>query len=244
MKLSVVYEDSHLLALDKPAGLHSAPNAQKGAAPTMLDYVLKEHPALREVAGWHPWEPAILHRLDFATSGLLLFAKTNDAFRAMCELLGAEKVQKSYLAITERESEEDHLPPQIVSYFRPAGPKGAKVKVLYECQDGAHGHKCTLERYKSTFSLRQNKGPFNEVTIVIRRGFRHQIRAHLASCGYPIVGDELYNPLAAPSWANRLYLHAFALDFTHPFTGAPLHLETAAPWSFHRLIAALEEQNG
>ena len=237
MGLAIIYEDKDLLALEKPAGIHSAQNAAPSSETTLLDMALTERPELRQVAGWHPWEPAILHRLDFATSGLLLLAKNNAAFAAMRELLAAEKVTKTYLAITAGPASCAKLPPYIESYFMRAGRGGSRVKAVYTPKNRSHGRKCSGELYKSSFALRQQAGDFYEIAITIRRGFRHQIRAHLAEAGYPIVGDEIYNNMAAPKWSSRLYLHALALDFTQPGSGRQIHLETGLPWDFCGLVS-------
>ncbi len=240
MELSVIYEDNDLLALEKPPGIHSAPNATPSSEATMLDMILEMRPELGRVAGWHPWEPAILHRLDFATSGLLLLAKSNESFAAMREILAAEAVAKTYLAITDKAATAAKLPPYIASYFMRAGKGGSRVKVVYSPKNQSHGRKCSGEIYKSDFALRQKEKEFCEVEVVIRRGFRHQIRAHLAEAGYPIVGDEIYNTNVKPKWAGRLYLHALALDFVNPLSGKKLYLTTKIPWNFAELTAGGE----
>lgn len=235
LEIKINYEDEALLAIEKPAGLHSAPKDTADTSPTALQQALDYCPLLAEVNGFHPWEPALLHRLDGGTSGLLLFAKSNLAFTKLRQQFSNLGTAKTYLALTQPQSPDSRLPAEYTSYFMRCGPGGSMVKAVQKYGNQSHGRKCTTDLYSTTFKNCQRFGAFTQVEVIIHRGFRHQIRVHLATNGFPIIGDDLYNRQIPPSWTNRLYLHALALDFTHPLSGRPLHLTTAAPWDIGSL---------
>lgn len=199
----VIYEDEHLLAVDKPAGLLSNP----GRAPETHDC------AVSRLAEGHQdlW---LVHRLDCDTSGLLLLAKTKPAERAMKIQLQARCVQKMYEAIAQgiiRENEgevceplgpQPHNPP-----FQQVTTEGKTARTLYRVLDRENGN--------------------SRLELAPHTGRTHQLRVHMAWLGYPLLGDAFYGDATT---YPRLCLHAKQLQFEHPMTQKPMTLIAKCPF--------------
>ena len=227
MPLSVLYEDAHLLAIDKPAGLAVHPGRGEHAG-TLVNALL-----------WHArtWEgdrtPRPIHRLDRDTSGVVLVAKTAGAARALGGSIRAGRIEKTYLA---------------VGYGRtPVGREGTiRSSVEPDPVDRrrmvavAGAARLAVTRYRSVAASR---GPSAGLLLLCCRpitGRMHQIRVHLQSAGFPIVGDPLYGGsgwqrIKDPATAERARsfarqaLHAWRLRFSHPVTGDALDVSAPVP---------------
>lgn len=204
--LDIVYQDDFLLVLNKPAELLSVPGRAKPDDLTTL--VQQQIPDALNV-----------HRLDMSTSGLQLFARGKEMHRRLSQMFRERKVRKTYIAelsglIASAEGAVD-LP------LGPDWPNRPRQKL-----DWLNG-RSSLTRYRL---LEQD--PARETSRVALEpvtGRTHQLRVHMAAVGYPILGDRLYgNGLG--SAADRLMLHAQALDFIHPYTLAPLALTCVMPF--------------
>ena len=205
MTARVVYADEALIALDKPAGLLAVP----GRGPDKQDCL-----AVR-VQTLYP-DARVVHRLDMATSGLLLMARGPHAQRQLGMAFAQRCVHKRYVAVVE--GVVPHAEREIDLPLAPDWPQRPRQRV-----DPTHG-KPSLTRYRVLsvdHTLRRTRLCLEPVT-----GRSHQLRVHLLAIGHRIVGDTLYG--AAPH--ERLLLHASELALEHPVSGATVRLQSEAPF--------------
>ena len=208
---NVIYEDEHLLVLDKPSGLLSIP----GRGPDKQDCLLAR------VQAAHP-ETLLVHRLDMATSGLLIMARSPQVQKQLGQCFEKRGILKHYQAVVlgNMGSEGDtgliDLPVRIDWLNRP------RSIVDHERGKPSLTHWRTLGPGPWPGTTRLQLEPFT--------GRTHQLRVHLAAIGHPIVGDPLYAPPEGRALSARLLLHASELALTHPVTGQPLALSHPAPF--------------
>ena len=185
----IVYENKDMLIADKPHGIPTVPLKSQDMAGTLLGMVAESYPDILSVRGMNTWEYGAVHRLDTATSGLVVFARTQEAYDYLCSIQKNNLMEKTYMACVEtydrlkgfdRPSTKSY---EIVSYFRSYGPGSKEVRPV---QDIKRADSPVLYKTKVT-----DLGD-NVMQCMITRGFRHQIRAHLAWAGIPIKGDSLY----------------------------------------------------
>ncbi|MBS1767519.1 MAG: RluA family pseudouridine synthase [Acidobacteria bacterium] len=213
MAIPIVFEDAHLLAVDKPAGI-----------PTQGTWATDQHDLLALLRKQRPDLKLFLHhRLDLGTSGLLVFAKDPKANPSLTKQFTEGGVRKTYLA---RISEP--LAPCTVD--KPIG----RLRHAHPGRFGCAGDLIEPKASRTDFEtapddLLASLEGGHWIVANPRTGRTHQIRVHLASLGRPIFGDGLYGGASS----DRLWLHAWKLSLTHPITGAPLELE-APPARFRR----------
>jgi len=220
---SVAYEDPHVIVLCKPHDTHTEPQRPLEAG-TLAGYLRKLHPVVAEISAVPGL--TLLTRLDFATSGAVPAALTPEAMELLRHEREMGRIVKRYLCIVEGDVPE---PFTIDDAIDSCG--GGTVRV----------RKGSSEPDPSRWTLVEPVGkPGSRRTMVratISRGKRHQIRAHLAAAGYPIVGDRRYAavPPEGPG-KTRLMLHAEEVTFRHPATGEPMRVVCPAgpdftvPW--------------
>jgi 23S rRNA pseudouridine1911/1915/1917 synthase len=238
-ELSVLFEDGQLLAVDKPAGVHSAP-LRRGESDTLLGLVIARYPEVAGLPGIKPVEPGLLHRLDRETSGVLLVARTAEAFRSLRAAFAAGRVRKEYIALCAcRIEAPTGKRLWLESRFAPFGRGGQRVRVLLPGKEGRpraqrarKDRKASPRLYRTEVQVLERRGSWALVRASLLRGFRHQVRAHLAHLGLPIAGDDLYGVEAPPGAPERLYLHASALELPHPASGQALRLSSPPPPEF------------
>jgi 23S rRNA pseudouridine1911/1915/1917 synthase len=220
--IQTVYEDDYILALEKPSGLNSAP-LPSGGGENLMAELLAARPELAAVRGRQAAEHGLLHRLDRDTSGLVLVAKTQAAYDCLEAEQKQDSLIKEYEALC---STAPHFLPgakperaplvnnEIVSAFRAYGPKGARVAPLG--LDFLEGGAAGQTIYRTRLLSLSPEGPdLFRARLSLTRGFRHQVRAHLAWLGYPIRGDLLYGGGEADP-PPRLMLHARAVTLRLP----------------------------
>jgi len=195
--------DEHLLIVDKPAGLLSVPGRGEDKQDCLSARIQQVFP-----------NALVVHRLDMATSGLMVFARGEAMQRELSRMFREREVTKRYVALVagvlENEFGEIDLP-LIVDW-----PNRPRSKVDHELG------KPSLTRYR----LLGIEGGDSRVELEPITGRTHQLRLHLASIGHPIIGDTLYEGRSA----ERLMLHATRLAFNHPITAMPLYFESDAPY--------------
>lgn len=237
--LAVLYQDEALIVIDKPHGVHSAPLAD-GEPDTLQALVLSAFPEVAAVPGVKPAEHGLLHRLDRNTSGAVVIARTPAAFEALRTQFSSGQVQKEYRAACAcRPGGQCEEMFSLTSKFAPAGPGRRTVRVvLPEEKSRKVLREATRSDYTTVGRVLRREGDRALLGAIIRKGFRHQVRAHLSLAGWPIIGDGWYGTPASTDVPNRMYLHAFAVSFTHPMTGAPLHVVSPLPDAFNTIVSA------
>ncbi len=224
----IVHEDADLLVVDKPAGLISArPNDTTGSTlfHHVRRYLRRQGPGRRD-AGW------VVHRLDRDVSGLLVFAKTEPAYLALKDQLKRRQVRRRYLALVEGEMPVTPAGPWpfIDAFLTDAGPTRPVRWSHKPPPDNAIGPgREGPQRAVTYYRVLAVGGGRSLVLVRLETGRKHQIRAHLASLGHPVVGDRLYGPRG-----DRLALHAWELVFAHPVTGEALRFTSAPPAELFR----------
>lgn len=214
MDLPVVYQDDHLLVLNKPAGLvvHPAPGHWQG---TLLNGLL----ALDERAAQLP-RAGIVHRLDKDTSGLMVVARTRATMDALVQLIARREVSRQYLALA-------HHPwhgasPRVVD--APIG-RDPRNRLRMAVVDLSHQ---SGKSARTTFTLLANAPLGCWVRCTLHTGRTHQIRVHMASLGHPLVADTLYGGTPSAQ-LTRQALHAERLAFVHPVSGAEMVFHAPLP---------------
>ncbi len=213
--LKLVHEDEHILVLDKPADLLTIATDKeqnRTAYRLVYAYLASKHP---------PTRPLIVHRLDRQTSGLLVLAKSVPAKRALQQQFAGRTVTREYVAIVEGKVERDAgtLEDRIVQ------SSALKVRRAGAKEEGA---RLAVTRYR----VRSHGLATTMLDVTLGTGRRHQIRVQLAALGHPVVGDRTYHATTDP--IRRLCLHATALGFVHPATGAIVRYESPVPAAFNR----------
>jgi RluA family pseudouridine synthase len=214
--LVMLYEDRDILVVDKPAGLLTVGTERDKARTAyfiLTHYVRKGSPRSRN-------RVFVVHRLDRETSGVLVFAKSQEA---KLRLQGDwHETEKTYLAVVHGRCEKSEE--TITTYLAEN-----KAQVVYSTPDPTRG-KLSHTAYRV---LKQTK-EFALLEVDLLTGRKNQIRVHLAGIGHPIVGDRKYG-MARQSHI-RLALHAKSICFKHPVSGRPLTLVAKVPGYFHKLI--------
>jgi tRNA pseudouridine32 synthase/23S rRNA pseudouridine746 synthase len=212
--LQVLYEDACLLVLNKPAGLLSVPGKGPDKQDCLSSRVQQAFPGA-----------LVVHRLDMATSGLMLMARSLDVQRRLSRAFEAREVHKHYEAVVQG---------------RPAAPAAADgwgeialpIAVDWPRRplriiDTALG-KPSITRWR----MHSHDGSEDSARLHLQpvTGRSHQLRVHLQALGHPILGDMLYAPPAVQARATRLLLHACLLELADPVTGSALRFESPAPF--------------
>ncbi|MBS0654794.1 MAG: RluA family pseudouridine synthase [Verrucomicrobia bacterium] len=208
--LKIVYEDGQVIVIDKPSGLLSVEtNFEKEKT---AHAILKRHYA--------PHKIYVVHRLDFETSGLMVFAKTLDSYNNLKRQLSHRQVTRKYLAIAEGHLEG----------------KGTWSCYLHEdaayyvhASDNPQEGELAITHFES-LGIRQQ---FSLVGFTLETGKKNQIRVQAAKAGYPLAGDTKYG--AKTNKIHRIALHAATLSFCHPTSGKTLSFSSPTPVAFQLL---------
>lgn len=208
------YEDEHLAVVVKPAGMVTHPTAGRRGG-TLVNALLGMGVPLAPAGG--ELRPGIVHRLDAGTSGLLVVAKTDEAYAALRSLFREHRVERRYLALVRGDVGSDAF-----AVDAPLGRRAARVVV-----DATEGR-----RAETAFEVRERFGRATLLEASPRTGRTHQIRVHLAAVGHPILGDRSYGGAGEDARGldlTRPFLHAWRLSLEHPITGVPLEIEEPLP---------------
>ncbi|MGF1483704.1 MAG: RluA family pseudouridine synthase [Opitutales bacterium] len=228
--LEILFEDAHVVVVNKPAGLVTHPADSTGYL-TLTNVVLHHtQGALAEAGG--VMRPGVVHRLDKETSGAILFAKTNLAYHALVKAFAARRVEKTYVALVSR-------PPELESgvCLEPIARHPVTRIRMRVNPEGKPAH--------TEWQVQARFGPLGaRVRCWIHTGRTHQIRVHLSHLGFPIYGDGVYGyrhdrrlGYAQP----RVMLHAEHLALDHPVTGERIDVQAPLPVDFLEFEARLRE---
>ncbi len=206
----VVYEDDHLLVVDKPAGVVVHPaRGHRGAT-------LSEALAGRASGGEDPARAGIVHRLDRETSGLLVVAKSDAAHRALQEAIRERTVRREYLALVEG------CPPARSGTIDAPIGRDRRVRTRMSTQTDEP------REARTHFELERAVGGATLLRVTLETGRTHQIRVHLQAIGHPVAGDPEYGT-AGRFGLPRQFLHAARLAFDHPVTGERIDVSSPLP---------------
>lgn len=227
--LAVIFEDEHLLVIDKPAGMVVHPGSGNWSG-TMMNALLHHAPGLAEVP-----RAGIVHRLDKDTSGLLVVAKTLAAQTDLVRQLQARTVRRHYLALVHG------AVTAAGSVDAPIGRhpvQRTKMAVLKPGAGGSGGREA-----RTHYLPRERFATATLVECRLETGRTHQIRVHMASIGHPLVGDPVYGKRKSADATldafPRQALHAWRLALVHPATGSELAWESPLPADFAALLETL-----
>ena len=192
----ILYSCDSFVIADKMHGIPTVPLKAQSPEGTLLGMVAALFPDVMDVVGRNAWEHGAVHRLDTATAGLVVFARTQEVYDHILKVQTEGLFSKTYLAVTRCDPRLKGLDVEIPaggsvdvsSYFRSFGPGGRQVRPTLDERRSDSGvlYTTKIERLPS------DKDGFDCFRCTITRGFRHQIRAHLAWIGHPIAGDPLY----------------------------------------------------
>jgi 23S rRNA pseudouridine1911/1915/1917 synthase len=238
-RLDVLYEDTHLLVVNKPAGMvvHPSPGNASG---TLVNALLAHCPYLSGIGGIE--RPGIVHRLDKDTSGAIAVAKDDATHRSLARLFAERQVKKLYLAIVSGNMEDAE------------GVIDAAVGRHPVYRQKMSTHTRVGRQAVTEFRVLESFGLYTLVELRPRTGRTHQIRVHMAAVGHPLLGDPTYgryrkelqrSPLGDQlSWFRRQALHAWVLGFMHPARGEWLECRAPLPADLERLLAKLRREAG
>ena len=216
--LSILFIDEHLLAVNKPAGLLTLPDGYDQLAPCLINLLKQQYDRV--------W---VVHRLDKETSGVIVFARTAEIHRALNLAFDSRQVHKVYHAIVLGVPLWDEH--TIDLPLRPDGDRRHRTVIDRARGKPAVTHVRVLERFAS------HGVPHTLIEARPETGRTHQIRAHLAAINLPLAGDALYGGKA--TLIERVALHACTIDFAHPVTHEPLHVEAPYPSDFTQALQQL-----
>ena len=241
--LTIVFEDEHLIIIDKPAGLvvHPAAGNLDGTLVNALLHHCAKNPQWGQLSGiGGVARPGIVHRIDKDTSGLLVVAKSDTAHEGLARQFADHSIERVYLAVVG-----GHPVPSAGTVSGAVGrsrydrKKMAMVEAKGESGRGKHAvtHYKTIERLDCSAL----------VECRLETGRTHQVRVHLASIGHALLGDPTYGrpparlrPLLNQLHFTRQALHAAVLGFIHPHTGEEMRFESALPADFRELLVELK----
>ncbi len=248
--LDIVYEDDDLAIVNKPAGMmvHAGAGATEDARNrgTLVNALLHHFGALSGVGG--ELRPGIVHRLDRATSGLMVVAKNDESHRRLAQQFSAREVHKTYVALVQG------WPKQERGTIQSAISRDAQRRVRMTTRRS--GGRDAVSHYVVKRKLNTVYGKFALLEVKIETGRTHQIRVHLSSINHPVVGDSLYGAareLKAESGKvraagqrrtlelERNFLHSATLELKHPRTGEAMSFSHPLPPELEALLANLEQ---
>ncbi|MEX5748244.1 RluA family pseudouridine synthase [Massilia sp. X63] len=228
VEFPIVFEDMHLLVIDKPAGV--AVHGGSGVSYGVIEQLRAARPQAKFLE--------LVHRLDRETSGLLLIAKKRSALTNLHDQMRDGVTDKRYLAavVGDWTNKRQHVKLPLHKFTTPDGERRVVVQA-----GGQEAH--------TVFNLKRKWKDFALLEAELKTGRTHQIRVHLASSGFPILGDEKYGDFALNKQlqkANsergalkRMFLHAYQITFTHPDSGQPMTLRAPLPAECDRFLVSL-----
>jgi len=222
--VDVVYEDEHLLVVNKPAGIIVHPGTGQ-AEGSLLAAVLAYRPDI-VAANADSERPGIVHRLDRDTSGLLLVAATAEAQRSLRAQFKARTVSKTYLALVH-----GHLDPVVGAIEAPIARDGHRRTRMAVSPEGRYA--------RTEYRVLDHLPGVSYIEVKLLTGRTHQIRVHLSAIGYPVVGDKVYGRRRARPQAPRQFLHSHRLGFKHPASGETIEFTSPLPQDLQEVLDRL-----
>ena len=211
--VNIVFQDESLVVVDKAAGIavHPGPGHDRD---TLVNGLLQLFPEMAGIGD--PNRPGVIHRLDLDTSGLLIFALTQDTFKALGAAMRERRIKRTYTALVH-----GRVHPAQGTVDAPIGrdPSNRMRQAIVESGRQARTHYRTVEPLKNSTLLE----------VDLETGRMHQIRVHMAAIGFPVLGDATYGRSPAIPGLERQFLHASRLSFVHPVSGKEITVESPLP---------------
>lgn len=225
---AIIYEDQYILVIDKPAGMPSM-SLSGSEEKTLASWISKKNPDCAKAG--ESGEVGLVHRLDNDTSGVIVAARINDAYKNLRAQFEDGTVKKEYIVLVIG------TPPKEGRIDLPIAHHPRKKKKMMVCVSEAEAkkHKARTAATKFRVIKKYNfeGARYSLLSVEIKTGVRHQIRAHLASIGHPIAGDKLYqnSKLKEMDVLNlkRHFLHASEIEFAHPKSGERVKFVSKLP---------------
>ncbi len=217
----VRFEDGSLAVVAKPAGVVTHPTERRRTG-TLVNRLLSMRMPLAPAGG--PLRPGIVHRLDAGTSGLLVVAKTDEAYAELSAMFRRHDADRRYLALVRGRVEHE-------AFAVDAALGRRAARTVLDAERGRHA--------QTAFEVRERFDGATLLGAAPRTGRTHQIRAHLASIGHPILGDRAYGGMgddARRVGLDRPFLHAWGIAFTHPLTGERIDIREPLPPDLERAL--------
>ena len=229
-KVPIIHQDSHLMVVDKPAGLTVHPGAGRPGG-TLVNVLLGMGEKLAPAGGRQ--RPGVVHRLDKDTSGLMVLAHTDQAFWKLAKMVEAHEIHREYLAVVA--GTPSPLKGTINAQIDRDRRNREKYAVVPTGGREAITHYEVVEKFTGASLVR----------VILETGRTHQIRVHFAAMGWPVAGDETYGnrlpkgTVPAFRGMTRQALHSARMTFTHPITGKEITCKSVPPADIQALINAL-----
>lgn len=235
-RIKVLYEDSNILAIDKPSGI-SVHSDGRTKEKTIADWILKNYPKMKNVGENETYEyknkkieikkPGIVHRLDRDTSGVLLLAKNEKTYQFLKKQFQDREIKKIYIAIVSGALKNDR---GIINKAIGRSPKDFR---RYLAGRGARGD---MREAVTHYRVLKRLPSFTVLEVRPKTGRTHQIRVHMKYINHPVVCDSLYNPGAScPKGIKRMGLHAQAIEFKN-LKGETVKVVSEIPEEFQKVI--------
>ena len=230
----VIFEDEIILVIDKPAGLVVNRSETTQKVPTLQEWL--ENNFKFSIFNFQSCRSGIVHRLDKGTSGIIVIAKTKEAFDNLQRQFKERQVEKKYLALAHGKIEP---PNGTIRASVSRSPFNRKKFGVFLGGREAETDYTTITNYK----LQITNEIFSFLELKPKTGRTHQIRVHLKHIGHPVVGDEVYagrkTYQADRKWCPRQFLHAAFLSFTHPQTNKTIKFSSPLPADLKEALAEL-----
>jgi 23S rRNA pseudouridine1911/1915/1917 synthase len=247
--LDIVYEDDDLAIVNKPAGMmvHAGAGSTEAARNrgTLVNALLHHFGKLSSVGG--ELRPGIVHRLDRATSGLMVVAKNDESHSRLAKQFSGREVHKTYIALVHGWPKQDH------GTIQSAISRHSQRRTRMTTK--GFGGRAAVTHYSVVRKIDAPYGKFALIELKIETGRTHQIRVHMSSLGHPVVGDALYGApgelrsqsnkrrsagMPAVLALNRNFLHSAVLELEHPRTKKSLKFSRPLPTELEELLDSLE----
>lgn len=226
--LDILYEDSHVLVVNKPKGMvvHPAVGNYTGTLVNAVMYHCGD--SLSSING--VIRPGIVHRIDKDTSGLLMIAKNDKAHACLAQQLAEHSITRAYHAIVYNNFQENQGTID--------APIGRDPKNRLRQAVNVSNSRRAVTHYK----VMERLGPFTYIEARLETGRTHQIRVHMASRNHPLLGDMVYGPAKNSFGVQGQMLHAKVLGFVHPHTGEYMEFESPLPQEFQQILEKLRKK--
>ncbi|MCL5052761.1 RluA family pseudouridine synthase [Ferrimicrobium acidiphilum] len=223
--LPLLYFDEAMFVVDKPAGLIVHSTTLTDTIPTLAGAVVALDPAVALVGDEPALRPGIYQRLDKSTSGVMGVARTQIAFHALKEQVGAHLMRRRYRALVEGDLEEEE---GVID-----APLGRDQRSRTRIAVIAEGRRAVTR-----FQVIERFGAYTYVELSLETGRTHQIRVHMSAIGHPLVGDPTYGGSSA-LLRERVFLHSYLLSLVHPINGRPLEVRSPLPVELIEILDGL-----